>query len=39
MNLKEKLEILKVKNKYEAYRGNKTIKIISKDELTDSAGI
>lgn len=35
MNLKEKLEILRVKNKYEAFRGNKSIMIISKDKLTD----
>lgn len=35
MNLKEKLEILRVKNKYEAFRGNKNVTVISSDEMTD----
>lgn len=35
MNLKEKLEILRVKNKYETFRGNKDVTVISSDEMTD----
>lgn len=35
MNIKEKLEILRVKNKYEAFRGSKNVTVMTLDEMTD----
>ncbi len=35
MNLKEKLELLRLKNKYEAFRGVRNVTVTSLDEMTD----